>query len=121
MNETKMTSLADAIRQKMEQSKNKDLPETASQKKEKTVPKTSPKPFVQNDTGLINSIKKTKTREQDCVRLTLRLPSDLHLPLQFITEADLSLNKMAVYALSKLLEEKEIQNKINEKLKLLTK
>lgn len=121
MSENKITNLADAIRQKMEESKNKDIPKKVSEKNKQPVLKPSPQPYAEHDTDLINKIKRTSVSDMECVRLTLRLPADIHLPLQFITDSELSLNKMAVYGLTKLLEEQEIQNKINEKLKRLIK
>lgn len=119
MSEKKITNIADAIRQKMELSKNKG---NEIVQKNKQIPlKDSPQPFVEGNDPLIDAIKKTNVSDVACVRLTLRLPTDIHLPLQFITGGELSLNKMAVYGLAKLLEKEEIQNKIDEKLKRLTK
>lgn len=109
MKEKKITSMADAIRQRVNSSK---------QKIEKNIGnELSTRGSKGKSRGIVDSVKKCTVADAECVRLTLRLPEEKHLLLQFIGDGGISINKLAVYALSKLLEEEEIQDLIQQKLK----
>lgn len=113
----KIKSLASVIRQEQQklaepEGKTEQVPNPNIKR---TVKTTAKEKKIEN--GTIQEIQNIAVDDSECVRMTMRLPKDIHVLLSFISSRGFSKNKIAVFALQKLLEDKEIKNLIEEKLK----
>lgn len=114
----KIKNLANVIRQEQQklaepEGKTEQIPNKPNIKR--TVKTTTKEKKKEN--GTIQEIQNIEVDDSESVRMTMRLPKDIHVLLSFISSRGFSKNKIAVYALQKLLEDKEIKNLIEEKLK----